>query len=233
MNNATLISPQIVIRHLKSLANPKNVAGMARYGINPQGTLGISIPTLRALAKRLGKNHALAQELWDSGIHEARLLAGFIDDPAMVTKTQMERWAKDFDSWDVVDQVCSNLFDQTPFAYEKTLAWSGRKEEFIKRAGFTLMACLAVHDKAAPDVAFRQFLPVIIREAGDERNYVKKAVNWALRQIGKRNVKLNQAAVAAGEKIQKQESKSARWIAADALRELKSEAVRKKLTGRK
>jgi len=218
-----------ILDHLQSLANPKNVEGMARYGINPTGTLGISIPTLRALAKGLGKNHALAQELWDSGIHEARLLAGFIDDPAAVTKTQMERWAKDFDSWDVVDQVCSNLFDQTSFAYEKALAWSGRKEEFVKRAGFTLMACLAVHDKAAKDVAFRQFLPIIAREAADERNYVKKAVNWALRQIGKRNVKLNQAALAAGEKIQKQESRSARWIAADALRELKSEAVRKKL----
>lgn len=218
-----------IIRHLQSLANPKNVAGMARYGINPKGTLGISIPTLRALAKGLGKNHALAQELWDSGIHEARLLAGFVDDPAAVTKTQMERWAKEFDSWDVVDQICSNLFDQTPFAYDKALAWNGRKEEFVKRAGFTLMACLAVHDKAAKDRAFMQFLPIIAREAADERNYVKKAVNWALRQIGKRNVKLNQAAIAAAVKIQKQESRSARWIAADALRELRSEAVRKKL----
>jgi 3-methyladenine DNA glycosylase AlkD len=218
-----------IVGHLQSLANPANVAGMARYGINPNGALGISIPTLRALAKGIGKNHTLAQQLWDSGIHEARLLAGFVDNPAEITKSQMERWAKAFDSWDVVDQVCSNLFDRTPFAYEKALGWSGRKEEFVKRAGFTLMACLAVHDKAAKDAAFRQFLPIILREAGDERNYVKKAVNWALRQIGKRNVKLNQAAIAAGEKIQKLDSKSARWIAADALRELKSEAIREKL----
>lgn len=218
-----------VLDELRSLANPANVLGMARYGINATNTLGVSIPCLRAMAKRIGKDHALALELWASGIHEARILAALVDDPAEVTEAQLERWARDFDSWDVCDGVCSNLFDRTPFAHAKAAAWSARKEEFVKRAGFVLMAALAVHDKKSPDSRFREYLPLIEGEAGDERNFVKKAVNWALRQIGKRSPALNLAAIAAAKRIRKSDSKAARWIAADALRELESEAVRKRL----
>ncbi len=215
-----------IITELKSLANPDNVAGMARFGISPRGTLGVSIPALRKMAKRVGKNHDLALKLWESRIHEARLLAGFIDDPAMVTEAQMEAWAKDFDSWDVVDQVCSNLFDRTSFAYQKAMEWSGREEEFVKRAGFVLMAALAVHDKKAADETFLRFLPVIKRESDDDRNFVKKAVNWALRQIGKRNPRLLKAAMATAREIQKIDSRAARWIAADTLRELQAHTER-------
>jgi 3-methyladenine DNA glycosylase AlkD len=218
-----------ILKRLKSLRNPRNVAGMARFGINPRNTLGISIPTLRGIARHAGKDHRLAQELWRSDIHEARILAALVDDPAHVTDAQMERWVKDFDSWDVCDQVCSNLFDQTKSAHRKAVQWSRRDEEFVKRAGFALMAALAVHDKAASDAAFRKFLPLIRRAATDERNFVKKAVNWALRQIGKRNAALNRAAIATAREIQHIDAKAARWIAADALRELTSAAARKRL----
>ncbi|MFA4947692.1 MAG: DNA alkylation repair protein [Candidatus Krumholzibacteriia bacterium] len=221
-----------IVAELESLANPANVAGMARYGINSKNTLGVSIPCLRAMAKRIGKDHALARELWASSVHEARILAGLVDDPAMVTAAQLERWVKDFDSWDVCDGACSNLFDRTPFAWDKAVAWSARSGEFVKRAGFVLMAALAVHDKKAPDERFRKFFPLIERESADERNFVKKAVNWALRQIGKRNRALNGNAIAAAKRIRKIESKSARWIAADALRELESTAVRERLNTR-
>jgi 3-methyladenine DNA glycosylase AlkD len=216
-----------IIKRLKSLRNPRNAAGMARFGINPRNTLGVSIPMLRRIARQAGKDHRLAQELWQSGIHEARILAAMVDDPARVTEAEMERWVKDFDSWDVCDQVCSNLFDKTAYAHRKAVAWSRRDDEFVKRAGFVLMAALAVHDKSAPDAAFRKFLPLITRSATDERNFVKKAVNWALRQIGKRNAALNRAAIATAREIQQIDSRAARWIAADALRELTDAAVRK------
>ena len=221
-----------VVAELKAHANPANVAGMARYGINQKNTLGVSIPRLRAMAREIGPDHALALELWASGIHEARILAGLVDDPARVTAAQLERWAKDFDSWDVCDGVCSNLFDKTPFAWDKAVAWSARPEEFVKRAAFVLMAALAVHDRKAPDGLFRKFFPLMEREATDERNFVKKAVNWALRQIGKRNLALNGDAIAAAKRIRKIDSKSARWIASDALRELESDAMRKRLSGK-
>jgi len=216
---------QTIIATLRKRANPKNVAGMARFGINPQGTLGVSMPDLRKLGKEIGKNQTLARKLWSSGIHEARILAALIGVPAAVTERQMETWVKDFDSWDVCDQVCSNLFDKTRFAYRKALAWSKRREEFVKRAGFVLMATLAVHDKHAPDEKFYQFFPRIEREANDERNFVRKAVNWALRQIGKRNRNLNCRTIALAKKIQQQDSRSAKWIAADALRELEEKRL--------
>ena len=219
-----------ILKQLKSLSNPDAVAGMARFGINPKDTYGVSIPVLRKMAKQIGKNHLLAQQLWtSSGIHEARILAGMIDVPEKVTETQLERWVKDFDSWDVCDQCCSNLFDKTKFAHKKAIEWSKRREEFVKRAGFVLMATLAVHDKEADNQKFMRFLPIIKREATDERNFVKKAVNWALRQIGKRNSALNKIAIHTAKEIQKIDSKSARWIASDALRELTSRAVQKKL----
>ena len=220
---------QEILDQLEGLANPEAVAGMARYGINPENTYGISIPELRRIAKETGKDHALAGELWDSGIHEARILACFIADPKRVTEAQMERWAADFDSWDVCDQCCSSLFDETPFAYRKAVEWSEREAEFTKRAGFTLMAALAVHDKKAGDARFEQFLPILARESTDDRNYVKKAVNWALRQIGKRNRRLNRLAIETAGQIAKIDSKPARWIAADALRELQGEKIQNKL----
>lgn len=218
-----------VIRKLKSLANPANAAGMARYGISTKGTLGVSVPVLRGIAKEIGKDHKLAGQLWASGIHDARLLAGFIDDPERVSEAQMERWARGFDSWDVCDLVNSDLFDKTRYAWRKAVEWSRREEEFVKRSGFVLMAALAVHDKAAPDSAFRKFLPIIRRESWDDRNFVRKAVNWALRNIGKRNARLNRAAVSAAKHIRSQGSRSARWIASDALRELTSGPVQKRL----
>lgn len=209
-----------ILRKLKSLSNPKAVAGMARFGINPKNTYGASIPNLRKMAKEIGRNHLLAQQLWASGVHEARILASMIDNPEMVTEELMESWVKDFDSWDVCDQCCSNLFDKTKFAYQKAVEWSLRNEEFVKRAGFVLMACLAVHDKKADDKEFLKFLPIIKRESIDDRNFVKKAVNWALRQIGKRDINLNKAAIKTAKGIQRIDSKTAKWIASDALREL-------------
>lgn len=218
-----------ILKKLKSLADPKAVEGMARFGINPKNTYGVSIPNLRAMAKEIGRNHILAQQLWASGIHEARILAGMIDDPETVTEKQMDSWVKDFDSWDVCDQCCSNLLDKTKFAYRKAVEWSERHEEFVKRAGFVLMAALAVHDKKAKDEEFLKFLPIIKRESIDNRNFVKKAVNWALRQIGKRNINLNKAAIKIAKDMQGIDSNSAKWIALDARRELTSETIQKRL----
>jgi len=219
-----------IIKKLKSLSKPKNVEGMARFGINPKKTLGVSIPVLRKMAKEIGKNHQLALQLWDSGYHEARILAGFIDEIEKVDEKQMEKWVKDFDSWDVCDQVCSSLFDKTDFVWQKIEELTRRKEEFVKRTGFTLMACLAVHDKKAQDKDFIKLLLMIKREATDERNFVKKAVNWALRQVGKRNKNLNKQAIKIAKEILKMEGKTAKWIAGDALRELTSSTIQGRLT---
>jgi 3-methyladenine DNA glycosylase AlkD len=223
------ITLEYIMDELRHRADPNAVAGMARFGIQTGMALGVSIPQLREVAKQVGTNHELAQELWQTGIHEARILASMIDDPEKVSEDQMESWAMDFDSWDVVDGCCGNLFDKTEFAIRKAHEWSKRKEEYIKRAGFVLMAEMAVHDKKALDKTFLDFLPVIVREASDERNFVKKAVNWALRQIGKRNRILNAAATKTCAEIRDSDSRSAKWIAADALRELTSVSVRKKL----
>ena len=221
-----------VIKRLKSLSSPEAVKGMARFGINPKMTLGVSIPHLRLTAKEIGRNHKLALDLWETGIHDARILAGMIDEPDKVSGKQIEEWVSEFDSWDVCDQVCMNLFKRLPIAYKKAIEWSSRSEEFVKRAGFALMAVLTVGDKKAKDEKFVKFLPYIIRESTDGRNYVKKAVNWALRQIGKRNLNLNRIAIKAGEEIYNIDSRSAKWIASDALRELKSEKVQKRLIDR-
>ncbi|MGD9078907.1 MAG: DNA alkylation repair protein [Desulfobacterales bacterium] len=220
-----------VIAELKSMENPNAAAGMARYGIKAYRALGISIPKLRGLAKKIGKNHKLAEELWLSAIHEARILACMIADPQQITANRLDRWSSEFDSWDLCDQCCNRLFRKTPFARQKALAWASRPEEFVKRAGFVLMAVLAVHDKKAPDKQFDPFLKRITAEATDERNFVKKAVNWALRQIGKRNISLNKNAIRVAEEIQQFESKTARWVASDALRELRSEKIQKRLSG--
>jgi 3-methyladenine DNA glycosylase AlkD len=230
LTNSTTQCKQILTQ-LKSLGNPEAADGMALYGINTDAAYGVSIPNLRKIARKTGKNRALAEALWASGIHEARILAGMIYPPENITDKQMEMWASDFNSWDLCDQCCNNLFRKAENARRKSVEWSARDEEFVKRAGFVLMACLAVHDKQATDSEFVKFLPVIKREAVDQRNFVKKAVNWALRQIGKRNVRLNQAAKATANEIKEMDSASAKWIAADAIRELTSKAVRNRLEG--
>lgn len=218
-----------VLTELRALADPAAVAGMARFGIRSGKSLGVSAPKVRALAKRIGRDHALAQELWQMGILDTRAVASLIGDPLQVTEELMESWVMDFDSWAVCDCACCVLFDKTKLAWRKAIAWSRRDEEYVKRAGYTLMAALAVHDKTAPDAKFLRFLPAIKRGAIDQRNFVKKAVNWALRQIGKRNCTLNREAIRTAREIRQMDSASARWIAADALRELQGEAVQRRL----
>lgn len=218
-----------VLKRLRALADPEVRAAMARFGVHVEKAHGISAPKLHALAGELGTDHRLAQQLWASGVHEARILAAMIDDPAKVTAQQMERWARGFDAWDVVDGSCCYLFVFAAPAWEKAIKWSCRKQEYVKRAGFALMAYLAVHDKQAADARFARLLPIIRREATDERNFVKKAVNWALRQIGKRNLRLNRLAIRTARQIRAMDSRSARWIASDALRELTSPAVQRRV----
>ena len=218
-----------VIAKLETLADPVAVKGMARYGIAAKRAYGVSMPNLRLLAKEIGKNHGLADRLWQEDSRETRILASLVDLPGMVSEEQAERWVMGFDSWEICDQCCANLLDRTPFAYTKCFDWSARGEEFVKRAGFVLMARLAVSDKRAPDEKFVAFLPVIAREAPDGRNFVKKAVNWALRQIGKRNLHLNHLALATAREMQTLDSSTARWIAADAIRELMSEPIQRRL----
>ncbi len=202
---------------------------MARYGIAVEKRLGVSIPSLRRLAKDIGKDHNLALELWKAEIAESRIVASMIDDPKQVAEAQMEDWVKGINSWDVCDQVCTNLFRKTPLAWTKIIDWAERKEEFVKRAAFSLIAYLACHDKKASDDKFVGLFPIIMQAATDERNFVKKAVNWALRNIGKRNCTLNKAAINAAKEILRLDSKAARWIASDTLKELESEAVQKRL----
>ena len=221
-----------VLAELRALADPANVEGQARFGISGANRLGVSVTQLRAIARKHKRDHDLARALWDSNVHEARMLATLVDDPAKVTQEQMERWVKDFDSWDIVDGACSNLFDKTPHAFAKAHEWAARKQEYQKRAGFSMMATLAVHAKGASDEEFEAFLPLIEREANDARNFVKKAVNWALRQIGKRNTRLNEAAIEAAERIRAHDTPPARYIASDALRELRSEQVQASLRRR-
>ena len=222
-----------IIAELEAAADPAARAGMARYGITPDQAYGVKIPVLRALAQRAGRSHALAQQLWARDTRETRILASLVDDPAEVDEKQLEAWAAEFSYWEICDACCMNLFEKTPFAWDKAMEWSVRAAESYKRGGFVLMARLAVSDKKAPDAAFEQFLPLIEQEAHDGRNLVKKAVNWALRQIGKRNAALNKKAIACAERIHAQNSTVARWVAADALRELRSDAVQARLARKK
>ncbi len=218
-----------IVKKLKSKANPNNLEGMARYGISTNNRLGNSIPTLRKLAKEIGKNHELSLELWEEGIDETRILASMIGEGDKLTEAQCEKWVADFNSWDVCDQVCMNLFDKLPFAEKKISQWSKREEEFVRRAAFALIACTAVHNKEKPDNEFIKLLPLIKKAATDERNYVKKAVSWALRNIGKRNKNLNKEVIKFAKELEKTDSKSARWIGRDTLKEIQSEKIRKKL----
>jgi 3-methyladenine DNA glycosylase AlkD len=216
-----------VIALLKQSANPRAAEGMARFGIRSAHILGISIPVLRKMAKTVGKDHALALALWASDLHEARTLASMIAEPHLVSEQQMEAWVNDFDSWDVCDQVCGNLFDKMPASYQKAIEWCQREQEYVRRAGFVMMAELAVHDKQAPDEAFAPFFPLIKHYATDERRVVKKAVNWALRQIGKRTPSLRASALEWAEEIGTMDSKAVQWTAKDALKELRAQEVRR------
>ncbi len=219
----------VIIKELENLSNNEDIKGMRRFGINPQKTYGVRIPELRKIAKKAGKNHHLANKLWEADYRETKILACMIDDSELVTEEQMDNWVSEFDYWEICDQCCMNLFSKTSFVNKKIFEWSTREEEFVKRAAFTLIAVLAVHNKKAQDVKFEQFFPLIINESIDNRHYIKKAVNWALRQIGKRNIALNKKAIKISEKIYNIDSKSARWIATDALKELKSEKIQKML----
>ena len=222
-----------IVKQLSSLGSVKNVEGMSHFGITTTKSFGVPTPILKQFAREVKKQaedrHALAQELWETGIYDARAVAFLIDDPKQVTKKQMDAWAMDFDNWATVDGTCGYLFCLTPFAYEKAVEWAGKKPEFLKRAGFSLMAYLAVHDKKADDKELAAFLFLIEKHSDDDRNFVRKAVNWALRQIGKRNLELNKQALEAANRIKLQNTKPARWIAADAIRELTSQAVTDRL----
>jgi 3-methyladenine DNA glycosylase AlkD len=224
-----MASVKDVLDKLQSKAQPEQLKGMAKYGITVEQRLGVSVPDMRKLAKEIGRDHKLALDLWRTEIGEARILAAMIDDPDKLTEEQMEDWVKGINSWDICDQVCMNLFDKNQLAWKKIVDWSQREEEFVKRTAFSLIACLAWHDKKASDARFIELLPVIIRGATDERNFVKKAINWALRNIGKRNLNLNKAAINAAGEIKQLDSKAARWVASDAIRELESEGIQKRL----
>ena len=218
-----------VLQELKRLADPRVRAKMAHFGVHVPKAHGISAPVLHDFARHIGRDQELAEQLWSSGIHEAKILATLIGESEKITAAQMERWVRDFDSWDVVDAGCCYLYAAAKPAWSKIYEWSSRSKEFEKRAAFSLAAYLSYKDKEAEDARFEKFLGVIEREASDERNFVKKAVNWALRNIGKRSLRLNRSAILAAERIRRQDSRAARWIAADALRELKSGAVQARL----
>ncbi len=218
-----------VLERLRAVARPDQVAGMARYGMAAERRLGVSVPDMRKIARQVGTNHPLALALWETGIAEARIVASMVADPRQLTGEQMEAWVIGLDSWDVCDQLCMNLFEKSPLAWEKIEAWSQREEEYVRRAAYALIACLAWHDKKAADERFIALMPVIRRGATDGRNYVKKAVSWALRNVGKRNRCLHRVAIETAHQIQALDSKAARWVAADALRELESQAVQRRL----
>ena len=224
-----MASVKDVLDKLQSKARPEQLKGMAKYGMTVEQRLGVSVPDMRKLAKEIGRDHKLALDLWRTGIAEARIVAALVGDPDKLTEEQMEDWVKVINSWDVCDQVCMNLFEKNQLAWKKIVDWSEREEEFVKRTAFSLIACLAWHDKKASDEKFIELFPVIIRESTDERNFIKKAVNWALRNIGKRNLNLNKAAINTAKEIQRLDSKAARWIASDAIRELESAGIQSRL----
>ncbi|MCP4182638.1 MAG: DNA alkylation repair protein [Hyphomicrobiales bacterium] len=225
----TAHSIDLAVEKLRGKSKPENRAGMARFGIDTTKALGVSMPNIRSIGNSIQKDHLLAQELWESKIHEARILASLVDHPKWVTSEQMERWASDFNSWDLCDQVCGNLFDKSPYAHEKIVAWSTRSEEFVRRAAFALIAWRAVHDKNSPDETFLAYLPIILTASDDPRNFVKKAVNWALRQIGKRSALLYVPTLETAVKLAESENATARWIGRDAVKELDSAKMQQRL----
>jgi 3-methyladenine DNA glycosylase AlkD len=217
-----MASANQVMARLKSRGSAEDLKGMARFGMSTEKRLGVSVPEMRKMAKEIGRDHALALQLWKTGIADARILASMIAEPGAMRAKDLKEWVSGFDSWDVCDQVCMNLFEKVPLARRKIPEWAAREDEFIRRCAFALIACLAWHDKEASDAEFRGFLPLIQRGADDERNFVKKAVSWALRNIGKRNAALHKAAIQTAKDLQRMDSRAARWIAADALRDLKA-----------
>ena len=221
-----------VLAWLSRRGSRANRRGMARFGIRSAQVFGVSMATMRPLVRRLGRDHDLALALWTTGWLEARVLASFVDDPVKVTPRQMDRWAADFDNWAVCDSTCFHLFDRTPYAWRKVRVWSRRRSEFVRRAAFATLAGLAVHNRTAADRQFLSFLPVIERAAADDRNFVKKAVNWSLRQIGKRNPALNRAALVVARRLALSPTPAARWVGKDALRELSGAAVQARLSRR-
>jgi 3-methyladenine DNA glycosylase AlkD len=221
-----------VLASLERLGSKRYREGLARYGIHVTKAFGVPVGKMQALAKRLGRNHELALALWETGWYEARMVAAFLDDPERVTPNQMDRWCQDFDNWGICDTVCLHLFDRTPHAYDKVADWSRKRNEFEKRAAFALLAALALHDKQADDEPFVQGLRLIEQAAEDERNFVKKGVSWALRLIGRRNPELNKAAVAVAQRLAASSNRTSRWIGKDALRELTSPAVMRRLEAR-
>jgi 3-methyladenine DNA glycosylase AlkD len=218
---------------LKRRGTRRDREGMARYGIVADKVFGVSVANIQRLARRLGRDHDLAAALWETGWYEARMLCAFVDEPARVTAAQMDRWAADFDNWAICDTLCFHLFDRTPHAWRKVERWSRRREEFVKRAAFALLASLGLHDKETGDEPFQRSLALIERGAADERNFVKKGVSWALRAVGRRNPALNAAAVDAARRLAESDRPSARWIGKDALRELTGPVVRRQLAARR
>ncbi|MEA3440397.1 MAG: DNA alkylation repair protein [Chloroflexota bacterium] len=218
-----------VLQQLQAKADPEQLEGMARYGMTTDNRMGVKVPEMRKIAKKVGKNHQLALELWDTGIAEARIVASLVDDPALVSEVQMDDWVAGFNSWDVCDQVCMNLFDKTPYAWLKLSEWSTRKPEYEKRAAYALIAVLAVHDKGARDEQFSELLPLIKAGADDGRNYVKKAVSWALRNIGKRSPQLRGEVLDFLPELEAMQNKTASWIARDTFRDLNSDATKRRM----
>jgi 3-methyladenine DNA glycosylase AlkD len=229
---APSIAVKEILDRLRASGSEANVQGMARYGIRPASAFGVPAPVIRSLAREIGRNQEIASALWDTGVHEARILACLIADPDAISEQLVERWVREFDSWAVCDSACLAFVWRTPFAWQKVREWSGRQAEYERRAAFALIAALTVHDKAAPERNFLPLLKIIEKAAHDERNLVKKAVNWALRQIGKRSLALHKAALDTAERLATSDSRSARWIATDALRELRSPAVLERLRAR-
>ncbi len=227
-----MVDTQVVLDSIARLGSKRNIDGMARYGIVAPKVFGVSVANLHKLAKRYGRDHELALALWDTGWYEARMLAAFVDEPAKVTAAQMNTWARDFDNWAICDTVCMHLFDRTPHAWKKVAQWHKRREEFVKRAAFALLASLALHDKHAADSEFIASLRLIESAAADERNFVKKGVNWALRSIGMRNEKLYTAAVRLSEKLASSDDPTTRWIGKDALRDLLRPVAKKRVASK-
>jgi len=224
---------QAALSWLKKKGTPRDRGNLARFGITASKAFGVSMANIQVLAKRLGRSHELAAALWDTGWYEARMLSSLVEDPARVTPAQMDRWCRDFDNWGICDTVCFHLFDRTPHAWAKVAKWSDKRDEFVKRAAFALLASLALHDKSAADEPFAGSLPFIERAATDERNFVKKGVSWALRAVGRRNAALHAAAVAVAGRLADQPQAAARWVGKDALRELTSPAVIRRLPARR
>ena len=224
---------QVALESLEKMSTQRDRDNLARFGIEATNPLGVSMSNIQVLAKRLGRSHELAAALWDTNVYEARMLTSFVDEPERVTAAQMDRWCRDFDNWGICDTLCFKLFDQTPYAWAKVAQWGDKRDEFVKRAAFALLASLAAHDKSATNEQFLECLPLIERAATDERNFVKKGVSWALRTLGRRNAVLNEAAVVVARRLAASPEPAARWIGKGALKELTNALVKRQLAAQK